>query len=122
MFSPVATVLPLVREGKLRAIAVTSLDRSSALPGVPSVSESGLNGFEIVLWYGLLAPAGTPDAIVRELYAQTTRALASPEVHARLADLGVDVVAGSPEEFAATIKSELPKWAKIIKSSGIKAD
>jgi tripartite-type tricarboxylate transporter receptor subunit TctC len=122
MFSPMATVLPLVRDGKLRALAVTSLQRSPALPGVPSLSESGLKGFEIVLWYGLLAPAGTPDPVVHKLYVETIHALASAEVRARLADLGVDIVASSPEDFAATIKSELPKWAKIINTSGIKAD
>jgi tripartite-type tricarboxylate transporter receptor subunit TctC len=122
MFSPMAVVLPLVREGKLRALGVTSLQRSSALPAVASLSEAGLNGFEIVLWYGLLAPAGTPDPIVRKLHLETVNALAAADVRARLADLGVDLVASSPEDFAATIRSELPKWARIIKAAGIKPD
>jgi tripartite-type tricarboxylate transporter receptor subunit TctC len=122
MFSPIATVLPFVRDGKLRALGVTSLQRSPALPGVPSLSESGLKGFEIVVWYGLLAPAGTPDAIVRKLHAETVQALAKAEVRAQLADVGVDVVGNSPEDFAAAIKTELPKWAKFIQASGIKPD
>jgi tripartite-type tricarboxylate transporter receptor subunit TctC len=89
---------------------------------VPSLSESGLKGFEIVVWYGLLAPAGTPDAIVRKLHAETVQALAKAEVRAQLADVGVDVVGNSPEDFAAAIKTELPKWAKFIQASGIKPD
>jgi len=122
MFSPIPVVLPLVREGKLRAVAVTSLRRSSAVPQLPTIAESGYPGFEATNWYGLVAPAGTPAAIVRKLYAQTVRALRAPELHDKLVDLGLDVIGNSPEEFAATVAADVPKWAKVIKDAGIKAD
>jgi tripartite-type tricarboxylate transporter receptor subunit TctC len=119
MFSPISVVLPTVREGRLRALAVTSLRRSSAVPDLPTVDESGLVGFDVTLWYGLLAPAGTPDTIVHKLHTESIKALARPDVRARLADLGIDIIGNSPDDFARTIKAEIPKWAKIIKESGI---
>ena len=79
-------------------------------------------GFEATTWQGLLAPAGTPATIVRKLHLETARVLALPDVRAKLADLGMEVIGNSPEEFAAVIKSEIPKWAKVIKESGIKPD
>jgi tripartite-type tricarboxylate transporter receptor subunit TctC len=122
MFSPIGVVLPMVREGKLRALAVTSLRRSSAAPELLTIAESGFPGFEYTGWYGLLAPAGTPEAIVRKLHLETVKALALPDPRAKLADLGLEVIGNSPDEFAAFIKSEIPKWAKVIKESGIKPD
>jgi len=122
MFSPISVVLPLVRDGKLRPLAVTSLRRSPVAPNVPTIDESGYPGFEATVWYGLLAPAGTTATIVRKLHLETVRVLALPEVRAKLADLGIEVIGNSPEEFAAAIKSEIPKWAKLLKDSGIKAD
>jgi tripartite-type tricarboxylate transporter receptor subunit TctC len=122
MFSPIGIVLPMVREGKLRALAVTSSRRSSAAPELPTIAESGYPGFEYTGWYGLLAPAGTPATIVRKLHLETVKALALPDLRARLADLGLEVIGKSPEEFATVIKSEIPKWAKVIKDSGIKPD
>ena len=122
MFSPIAIVLPPVREGKLRALAVTSLKRSQALPELPTVDESGVRGFEVTLWGGLLAPADTPATIVRRLHLETVKALAQPDLRVKFADLGLEAVSNSPDEFAAAIKSEIPKWAKVIKESGIKAD
>jgi tripartite-type tricarboxylate transporter receptor subunit TctC len=122
MFSPIPVVLPLVREGKLRALAVTSLRRSSAAPELPTIAESGYPGFEVTLWYGLLAPAGTPATIVRKLHLETAKALALPDLRAKLADLGLEGIGNSPNEFAAVIKSEIPKWAKVIKESGVKPD
>jgi tripartite-type tricarboxylate transporter receptor subunit TctC len=122
MFSPMPIVLPLVREGKLRALAVTSLKRSMAARELPTMDESGARGYEVTLWGGLLAPAGTPAPIVRKLQLETAKALALPDVHARLADLGMETIGDSPEEFAATIRSELPKWAKLIKDAGIKPE
>lgn len=119
-FAPISSVLPAVREGKLRALAVTSLKRSSALPHVPTVDESGVPGYEATLWAGLVAPAATPATIVRKLHRETAGALA--DLRAKFAELGMDVVGNSPEEFAAVIKNELPKWAKLIKESGIRAD
>jgi len=122
MFSPTAIVLPVVREGKLRALAVTSLRRSSAAPELPTIAESGYPGFEVTNWYGLLAPARTPAAIVRKLHLETVKALALPDLRAKLADLGLEGIGNSPDEFAAAIKSEIPRWARVIKESGIKPD
>ena len=122
IFSPTAIVLPLVREGKLRALAVTTLKRSSAVPELPTIAESGFPGFESTGWNGLLAPARTPATILRKLHLETVKAFALPDVRAKLADLGVEGIGNSPDEFAAVIKSEIPKWAKVIKESGMKAD
>jgi tripartite-type tricarboxylate transporter receptor subunit TctC len=122
MFSPMVGVLPLAREGKLRALAVTSLRRTSAAPELPTIDESGYPGFEFTIWYGLLAPAKTPATIVRKLHLETVKALADADVRAKLAGLGMEVIGNSPDEFAAAIKSEIPQWAKVIKESGIKAD
>jgi tripartite-type tricarboxylate transporter receptor subunit TctC len=122
MFSPIAAVLPMAREGKLRALAVTSLRRSSAAPQLPTVAESGYPGFEVTVWFGLLAPARTPAAIVRRLHLETVKALALPDLRAKLADLGLEGIGNSPDEFAAVIKSDIPKWAKVIKDAGIKLD
>jgi tripartite-type tricarboxylate transporter receptor subunit TctC len=122
MFSPIQSVLPWVRDGRLRALAVTSLKRASVLPESPTVAESGFPGFEATLWNGLVAPAATPSEAIRILHAQTVRALAAPEVRDRLAVLGIEEMGNSPQEFAAAIKTETPKWAKIIRAAGIKAD
>jgi tripartite-type tricarboxylate transporter receptor subunit TctC len=122
MFSPIAMGLPIVREGKLRALAVTSLRRSSAAPDLPTVAESGYAGFEVTLWYALLAPARTPAAIVRKLHLETAKALVLPDLRAKFADLGMEGIGNSPDEFAAVIKSDIPKWAKVVKDSGMKAD
>ena len=111
MFSPIAVGLPGVREGKLRALAVTSLRRSSAVPELPTIAESGYLGFEVTGWHGLLAPARTPATIVGKLHLETVKALALPDLRAKLADLGLEGIGNSPDEFAAAIKSEIPKWA-----------
>ena len=122
IFAPISIVLPAVREGKLRALAVTSLKRSSAMPEVPTIDESGVPGFEATLWAGLVAPAGTPATIVRKLHAETVKALAQRDLRAKFVELGMEVIGNSPDEFAAVIQSEIPKWAKLIRESGIKAD
>jgi tripartite-type tricarboxylate transporter receptor subunit TctC len=122
MLSPIAIVLPLVREGKLHALAVTSLKRSPAAPDLPTIAESGFPGFEYTLWYGLLAPAGTAPAIVRKLHLETAKALEDADLRSKLADLGLEAQASSPDEFAAFIRAEIPKWAKIIHEAGIRTD
>jgi tripartite-type tricarboxylate transporter receptor subunit TctC len=122
MFGITSTVLPLAREGKLHALAVTSLQRSSAAPEIPTIAESGYPGFEVTSWHGLLAPARTPATIVGKLHLETVKALALPDLRAKLADLGLEGLGNSPDEFAAVIKSGIPKWAKVIKESGIKPD
>jgi tripartite-type tricarboxylate transporter receptor subunit TctC len=122
MFSPISVALPPVREGKLRALAVTSLRRSSTVPDLPTIDESGFPGFEVTLWGGLLTPAGTQATIIRRLHLETVKVLALADVRAKFADLGLETIGNSPDEFAALIKSEIPKWAKVIKESGIKPD
>jgi len=122
MFSPVSIVLPLVRDGKLRALAVTSLKRSSVVPELPTIDESGYPGFEATLWLGLLAPARMPAMIVGKVHLETVKVLGQANVRAKLADLGFEIIGNSPDEFATVIKSETPKWAKLIKESGIKPD
>ena len=122
MFSPIVAVLPMVREGKLRALAVSSLRRSSAVPEVPTIAESGFPGFDYTSWGGLFGPARTPPNIVRKLHLETAKTLALPEIRTKLADLGVEAIGNSPEAFASLIQSEIPKWAKVIRDSGIKPD
>jgi tripartite-type tricarboxylate transporter receptor subunit TctC len=120
-FCNVVNVMPLVRDGKLRVFAVTSLKRSAVVPDLPTMVESGFAGFEAVPWFGLMAPAGTPPAIIEKVHRDTVRLLAVPELRKRLEELGLDIVGSSPAEFAALIKTELPQWAKVIKGAGIKA-
>jgi tripartite-type tricarboxylate transporter receptor subunit TctC len=122
LFSPIVAVLPMVREGKLNALAVTSLRRSPVVPDMRTIAEAGYAGFEFTNWQGLFATAKTPVAIVRKLHLETVKVLALPEVRAKLADLGLEGIGNSPDEFATLIKSEIPKWAKVIKDAGIKAD
>ena len=122
MFSSMVVGLPPSREGKLRALAVSTLKRSPAAPELPTIAESGYPGFEVTGWNGLLAPAKTPSPIIRKLHLETVKALAVPDVRAKFADLGMEGIGNSPDEFAAVIKSEIPKWAKVIKDSGIKPD
>jgi tripartite-type tricarboxylate transporter receptor subunit TctC len=98
------------------------LQRSSAVPELPTVAESGYPGFAATNWYGLVAPAGTPQAIVRRLHLDTLKALQLPDVRAGLERLGIEVTGDSPEEFAAAIRAEMPIWAKVIKDAGIKPD
>ena len=122
MFASPSSVLPMVREGKLRALAVTSLKRSSGAPGLPTIAESGYPGFEVTNWNGLLAPAKTPPAIIRKLHTETVKVLALPDTRARLADLGMEAIGNSPDEFAANIKAGIAKWARLIRDSDIKVD
>jgi tripartite-type tricarboxylate transporter receptor subunit TctC len=121
-FSPSAAVLPLAREGKLRVLAVTSLKRDPSAPDSPTIAESGYPGFEVTGWSGLLAPSGTPTWIVHKLHLETVKALGFPDVRARLAGLGLQAVGNSPDEFAALIKAQIPKWAKLIREAGIKPE
>jgi tripartite-type tricarboxylate transporter receptor subunit TctC len=119
-FANIVNVVPLAREGKLRALAITSLKRSPLAPDLPTMDESGYPGFDAVPWFGLLAPAGTPQDIIDKLHDETIKALATPEVRKRFDELGLDPVGNTPAEFAAVIKKEIPEWAKVIKDAGIK--
>jgi tripartite-type tricarboxylate transporter receptor subunit TctC len=116
-----AAILPTVRDGRLRGLAQTSLKRSPNIPEFPTVAESGLPGFEAVSWFGLLAPAGTPTAIVSKLHQDSMKALAHSDTRASLTKLGLDTVGNAPGEFTTIIKSDVAKWAKVIKEAGITA-
>ncbi len=117
-----SSVMPHIKSGRLRGIAVTGAKRSSAIPELPTVAESLLPGFEATAWYGALAPAGTPRPVVARLNTEFARALAHPEVKQRLEGLGYDVLAQGPNEFAAYIRSETLKWAKVVKASGARPE
>ena len=115
-------VIAHIRAGKLRALAVASGKRVPLLPGVPTVAEAGLPGYEASVWWGLVAPMKTPPDIVRQLNAETDKALANPAIANKLAELGVVVTPGAPDEFGAFITSQTGLWSGVIKSGGIKPD
>ena len=118
MFATAASVVPHIQDGKVRALAVTTLKRTAVLPQIATVDELGLKGFDATTWHGLVAPAKTPKEIIAALHRATVAALADPAVKKSLGDLGVDIVGSTPEEFSAYIKSEIPKWTAIVKASG----
>jgi len=120
-FGNISVVLPQTREGKLRALAVTSAKRFAATPELPTMAESGFPGFDATASFGLMAPTGTPPAIIDKVHRETVKIMAMADVRNRLDDLGMEVIANSPAEFAAVIKSEIPQWAKVSKAAGIKA-
>jgi tripartite-type tricarboxylate transporter receptor subunit TctC len=122
MFDNVPPLLPHVRAGRIKPLAVTSLQRISVLPDVPTLHELGLKDFDAVGWNGLLAPAGTPREIVSRLHAEVVKVLRTPEVRDQLTAQGADIVGNSPEEFSAWIKTEVKKWAEVVKVSGAKID
>ena len=114
--------LPLTKAGRLKALATTGLKRSRVYPNLPTVSESGLAGYDVTTWYGVLAPVGVPPPILNKIHADMTRVIRLPEVEERFASEGGDIVGSQPEAFSAFIGQELIKWAKIAKVAGIKVD
>ena len=122
MFSNLLTSMPHVRGGKLRAIAISTAKRSPQAPDLPTVAESGLPGFDVTPWYGVLGPAGLPRAITIRLNSEITEIVKAADMRERFVAQGVDLVSSSPEQFATLIKSELPKWRKIVQDSGAKVD
>ena len=122
MFADMIAVLPQVQAGKLRALAISSGRRNSRVPALPTVAESGAPGFEVLGWSGLMAPSGTPPAVVTKLNTDVKAALALPDVQEKLASDGKDFGENTPEQFAAFIRSELAKWGKVVKASGARAE
>jgi tripartite-type tricarboxylate transporter receptor subunit TctC len=115
-------VLPYLRSGKLRALGVSSLTRTSLMPDVPTISEAGVPGYEVVQWSGFFAPAKTPPAIVDKLNREINAVLKLPDIQQRFADLGVEPVGGTPRQFAEFVAAEVRKWTKVIQDAGIKAE
>ena len=122
LFGITSVVLPQARADKVRALAVTSLQRAASAPELPTMAESGFAGFEATSWFALLGPAGTPAPVVRKLHGETIKALAAPDLRTKFGELGMDIVGSSPEQLAAIIRKDIPKWAKVIKDSGAKLD
>ena len=122
MFDSLPSSMPFVKSGAIRALAVTTSRRSSALPDVPTVAEAGYPGFSINTWYGVWAPAGTPAAVVQRLSSEISAIVRLPEVRAQFEKLGAEPVGNTLAEFTAFTKSELVKWAGIVKQSGAKVD
>ena len=121
-FLGIPTVLPHIRSGKLRALAVTGARRSPELPDVPTVAEAGVPGYELSPWYGLLAPAGTPGAVVARLAAEATKIVREPAMREQLVAQGAEPAGGTPEAFARTLRSDAALWKKVVKDAGIRAD
>ena len=121
-FATITTALPHVKNGRLRALAVSTLRRSSAAPLVPTVAEAGVQGYEYASWIGLLAPAGTPRAVITKLHAESVKAVQTPEIREILAHEGSQAIGNLPEEFAAGIRTEVARWMKVVKAAGIRPE
>ena len=121
-FNNIAAVMPLMQQGQLRIIAVTTAKRTPAAPQIPTLAESGLPGFDVSGWYAFFVPAKTPAEIVRKIHADTVTALADPKVRGRLEELGLFVVGSTPDQLGAFLKAEMDKWGPVIKEAGIKVD
>jgi tripartite-type tricarboxylate transporter receptor subunit TctC len=115
-------ILPVIRDGKLRALAVTSLKRSPIIAELPTLAESGFPDFEVISWFGLLAPVATPAVIVGKVHAEVVRIVTNADMRKHIAQLGLEVSVNSPEEFAELIKTDTAKWAKVIHAANIKAE
>jgi tripartite-type tricarboxylate transporter receptor subunit TctC len=122
MFDNTPNVLPHVRSGKLKALAVSSKARTPLAPDVPSVDEAGVPGYDVGVWFGVLTVAGTPPDVIRRLNTEMVKILISSEVKERFGKMGVEVIAGTPEQFSAFLKSEVERWARVVKEANIRAD
>jgi tripartite-type tricarboxylate transporter receptor subunit TctC len=119
LFATIPSAIDHIKVGRLRAIGVSRAQRSSVLPEVPTIAESGVPKFEAIEWNGVMLPAGTPPAIIRRAHQSVAKALALPAVQERIVAVGAEVVGSTPEEFSAFLKSEFASWAKVIKEVGI---
>ena len=122
MFHNAPVVLPHIKAGNLRALAITSAKRSAALPDAPTMIEAGVNGFEVTAWFGFMAPAGTPPAVIQKVSADVARLVATPEVQARMAADASEPVGSTPDDYAAFIKAEIAKWAAVVKQANMKPE
>jgi tripartite-type tricarboxylate transporter receptor subunit TctC len=121
-FDNIITTLPLVQSGKLRALAVSTAQRSKVAPDIPTLAESGVAGFDATAWFGLFAPAGTPRDLVQRLSREVAEAVKDPGVSEKLLKLGAEPVGDSPESFDKFFRAELAKWAKVVRQAGIRLD
>jgi tripartite-type tricarboxylate transporter receptor subunit TctC len=122
VFDSIAVYSDHIKAGKVRALGVTSLKRTAALPEVPAIAESGLAGFDVSNWLGVLAPAKTPKEIVARLNGEIRKAMADPEIRKQLTAVGIEPLYSTPEAFGETIRLELVKWGKVVKASGARID
>ena len=122
VFIGIPAAAPHIKAGKLRALAIVAPQRSTALPDVPTVAEAGLKDFEVTTWYGILAPVGTPQSVVKRLNAELVKVMHAPEMKEKLTATGTEPLTSTPEEFAAYIKREIVKWRDVIRRAGVKAD
>jgi tripartite-type tricarboxylate transporter receptor subunit TctC len=122
MFATSASVIPYVKAGRLRALAVTTAQRSATVPELPTLSEAGVPGFEALTWHGVVVPSATPAPLVERLNRDIVNALRAPDLRARLESLGAELATGTPRDFAEYIAREIPKWAKVVKDSGARAE
>jgi tripartite-type tricarboxylate transporter receptor subunit TctC len=121
-FTDTIITLPHVRSGKLRALAVTGSQRSALVPELPTIAEAGLPGYSVTVWFGLLAPAATPREIITRISAEIRKGFRTAQMKERFLAMGADPVGGTPDEFAAFLKSEMAKWAKLVKTAGIRSE
>ena len=122
MFDNIPSALPHIKSGKLRALATTGAKRDPALPDLPTIAEAGVPGYESGVWFGIMVPAGTPREVIMKLNAAAVQATKAPEFVKRMTDLGYNIIPGSPEQMASMLKTELARWAPIVKASGAKVD
>jgi tripartite-type tricarboxylate transporter receptor subunit TctC len=122
MFATSASVIPFIKAGKLRGLAVTTARRSPSVPDLPTVSEAGVAGFEATTWHGVVVPAATPVPLIERLSRDIVSVLGQPDLRERLAALGAEVLAGTPHEFADYIAAEIPKWSKVVRDSGARIE
>ena len=114
--------MPLVRAGRLRALATTGAKRTAAAPELPTIAEAAIPNYEISLWYGLLAPANTPQPVIERLHAEITRIIALPAISGQWAVLGAEPVSTNPEQFAAFLKQDMVKWQRVTREAGVKME
>ncbi len=122
MIANMPAVMPMIKAGRLKPLAVTTLKRSSLMPDLPTMAESGVPGFEVIIWYGVLAPSGIPKPIIARLNQEIKKIVQIPDVKERLAAQGAEAISSTPEEFAKRIREDMNKWAKIVRSSGARPD